>query len=56
MSEDILSVDIELTENVRQKGTVKREHEEETKGGIWSTCVGVTQTWQSYCTERGLVV
>lgn len=41
MSEDILSEDIELTENVRQGGTVNRK---ETKDRNWCTCVSVTHT------------
>ena len=54
MSEDILSEDIELTENVRQGGNREREHKEETKGGGGNCCthVGVTQIWQSTCHHR----
>lgn len=45
MSVDIPSEDIELSENVKQRGTRNREHKEETKGGggNWCTNVAVTQ-------------
>lgn len=45
MSVDIPSEDIELSENVKQRGTRKRELTEETKGGggHWCTKVAVTQ-------------
>lgn len=46
MSEDILSEDIELTENVRQR-KVEHENEEERKGN--SQCMCWSQTWWSTC-------